>query len=82
MEFQSDLDGRTRLMLSIVEDMFVSDPELRLCEGLRLLRSIETACARAGADRLEVFMRYIRPQLHERLLQCFGITPDPFRRIN
>ena len=69
-------------MLAVVEDVLTKDPELRLCEGLRLLRSVETACARAGADRLDVFVRFIRPQLYERLLQCFGICADPFRRVN
>lgn len=79
---EDELDGRTRLMLSVVEDMLNGDSELRLCEGLRLLQSIETACARAGSEGLDVFVQHIRPRLHAQLLHGFGICPDPFRNVN
>lgn len=76
------LDARSRLMLAVTRDLLLRDPELTLCEGLRLIDAMGTALGRVDSGELDVFEEYIRPHLRSLLLGRFGIAGDPHREIN
>ncbi len=62
-------------MLDVTCHTLRSDPELRLCEGLRLIESARTAVARLAPQWLEQFDQEVLPRLREILMQRFGF-PD------
>ena len=89
MGFEDDLqlpeggfDGRCELMLGVTCDTLRSDPELRLCEGLRLIDATHRAVARMAPEALDLFERRVLPQLRSILMTRFGVTDLPPGGLN
>jgi len=76
------LDSRCELMLDVTCQTLRSDPELRLCEGLRLIDATRTAVARMSPHSLDAFERVILPQMRKILLERFGLTALPPGGVN
>ncbi|GEM_PF-3043772 len=70
-------EARCRLMGEMVLDIIRSDPELKLCEGLRLLEATRSAVARMDSGSLDHFEARILPLARRTLLERFGIDPTP-----
>jgi len=71
-----EFDDRCRLMLDVTCHTLQSDPDLKLCEGLRLIESTRTAVARIAPSSLDLFETRILPEMREILLERFGICDD------
>ena len=69
-------DSRCQMMLEVTIQTLKSDPELRLCEGLRLIEATRTAVARLAPTALDRFDDEILPQLRRVLMARFGVA-DP-----
>lgn len=59
-----------------------SDPELRLCEGLRLIDATRTAVSRLAPDSLEKFDNRVLPHMRSILMDRFGLPELPTLPIN
>ncbi len=70
-------DAHCGLMLDVAIETLRSDPDLRLCEGLRLIDSTRTAVARLAPALVEHFDRHVMPAMREVLMQRFGVAIDP-----
>jgi hypothetical protein len=79
---EGGFDGRCELMLGVTCDTLRSDPELRLCEGLRLIEATHRAVARLSPDALDVFERQVLPQLRSILMNRFGVAELPSGGFN
>ena len=55
------LSSRCELLLDVTVETIRSDPELRLCEGLRLIEAARTAIARMAPEALDDFERHVLP---------------------
>lgn len=78
----SELDARCGLMLDVTCQTLRSDPELRLCEGLRLIEATRTAIARLVPESLEIFDTTVMPELRRILMERFGVTELPISGVN
>jgi hypothetical protein len=76
------LSPRCQLMLDVTCHTLRSDPDLRLCEGLRLIEATRTAVARLAPEMLEQFERRIMPQMRELLMERFGIDAASLPNVN
>ena len=76
------LDTRCQLMLEVTSRILNSDPDLRLCEGLRLIEATRTAMGRMAPDALESFDAHVLPRLRSLLLDRFGISLDCVLPVN
>ncbi len=79
---QSDPMERCELLLDVTLDTLRSDPELRLCEGIRLIEAARTAVARLAPSALDRIEATILPQMKEVLMERFGITTLPDEPCN
>lgn len=79
---QCDPLARCELLLEVTLDTLRSDPELRLCEGLRLIEAARTAVGRIAPSAAEEFERSILPQMKSALMERFGITTLPNEPFN
>ncbi len=70
------VEARCRLMGEVVLDIIRSDPELKLCEGLRLLEATRSAVARLDSGSLDHFEARVLPLARRVLLERFGIDPS------
>jgi len=75
-------DARCVLMLDVTCQTLRSDPDLRLCEGLRLIEATRTAVARMSPASLEIFENRVLPQMRNILLDRFGLPELPRLPIN
>jgi len=73
MPGQSDQASRCALMVEVTLETLRDDPELRLCEGLRLIEATRTALGRAAPTELERFDRELLPRMRHILMQRFGV---------
>jgi len=71
----AEAEARCRLMGEVVLDIIRHDPELKLCEGLRLLEATRTAVARTDSGSLDHFEGQVLPLARRVLLERFGIDP-------
>ena len=71
------IEARYKVMLEVALDTLRSDPELRLCEGLRLIEATRTAVARHAPDHLGAFEKGVLPQMREALMDRFGMVLCP-----
>ena len=72
------LDERCVLMVDVTCDTLRSDPELLLCEGLRLIDATRKAVQRLSPHAQEAFEARIVPHMREILLERFGLVDgDP-----
>jgi hypothetical protein len=69
-----DLDARCVLMLDVTCHTLRSDPDLRLCEGLRLIEATRTAVSRLAPESLESFDDCFLPQMRSILMERFGVS--------
>ena len=74
-ELGSLLSHRCEMMLEVTCETLRSDPELRLCEGLRLIEATRASMARLAPGSTDLFELHILPQLREILLERFGVVP-------
>ena len=77
--FDSDagFEARYQVMLDVTLDTLRTDPDLKLCEGLRLIEATRTAVARNAPDFLEVFEAEVLPRLNGALTDRFGVVICP-----
>jgi hypothetical protein len=73
----ADFEARYGVMLDVTLDTLRSDPDLKLCEGLRLIEATRTAVARHAPDRLDAFDAQVLPRLNEALMDRFGLVDFP-----
>jgi hypothetical protein len=66
-------DARCELMLDVTFDTLRSDPDLRLCEGLRLIEATRDAVSRLAPTSLEAFDSRVLPRMREALMTRFGV---------
>ena len=78
-------DARCELMLDVTWQTLRSDPELKLCEGLRLIEATRVAISRLAPESAEFFERQVLPQMRSALMERFGVTisscPGVFRVV-
>jgi len=83
MDFTYDaFDARCVLMLDVTCQTLRSDPELRLCEGLRLIEAARIAVSRLAPASLETFEAQVMPQMRTILLERFGVVDLPSLPLN
>lgn len=75
-------DGRCELMLDVTWQTLRSDPDLKLCEGLRLIDATRTAVSRLAPGSTELFDRDVLPQMRTALMERFGLSELPANPIN
>lgn len=75
-------DARCELMLDVARQTLRSDPDLKLCEGLRLIEATRTAISRLAPSSLEDFERFVLPELRSTLMERFGLSELPAGPIN
>jgi len=69
-----EADCRYKLLIGVTSETLRSDPDLRLCEGLRLIEAARTAVARMDPGGLEIFDQRIGPLLRQTLMERFGVA--------
>jgi hypothetical protein len=75
-------DARCVLMLDVTCHTLRSDPELRLCEGLRLIEATRTAVSRLAPASLDTFEIRVLPQMRSILMERFGVIELPRHQLN
>lgn len=75
-------DARCSLMFDVACHTLRSDPDLRLCEGLRLIEATRTAVARLAPELLETFEHFVLPQMRSILMARFGVPELPTLPVN
>ena len=75
-------DARCELMLDVALQTLRSDPDLRLCEGLRLIEATRTAVSRLAPTSMDLFEREVLPQMRSTLMERFGLSELPANPIN
>ena len=87
MEGGEDMTGsgfgpRCELMLDVTFQTLRSDPELKLCEGLRLIDATRTAVSRIAPGSLNDFDRDVLPRMRTALMERFGLSELPAGPVN
>jgi hypothetical protein len=75
-------DERCELMLDVTLQTLRSDPDLKLCEGLRLIEATRTAISRLSPSSMDFFERRVLPQMRSALMTRFGVNELPANPIN
>ena len=75
-------DARCELMLDVAWQTLRSDPDLKLCEGLRLIEATRTAISRLAPSALDIFERRVMPQMKSSLMERFGLEEWPTDGVN
>lgn len=75
-------ESRCELMLDVTRRTLESDPDLRLCEGLRLIEATRAAMMRLAPSSLDVLETEILPDLKSVLMERFGLSELPPGPIN
>jgi len=73
----NNTESRYSVMLDVAMQTLGNDPELKLCEGLRLIEATRTAVARHAPASLDVFESQALPQMREALMHRFGMVTCP-----
>ncbi len=81
-DFRSRVSARCGLMLEVTCQTLKDDPDLRLCEGLRLIEATSKAVARLAPEALGVFEAEILPHLRSVLMERFGLSELPDGPVN
>ncbi|MBW2704636.1 MAG: hypothetical protein JRF33_27785 [Deltaproteobacteria bacterium] len=70
--------SRYDVMLDVAMQTLAHDPELKLCEGLRLIEATRRSVARHSPSSLDIFESRVLPRMRETLMHRFGmvICPD------
>jgi hypothetical protein len=75
-------DQRLELMLDVTLQTLRSDPDLKLCEGLRLIEATRTAISRLAPTSVDVFETHVLPQMRAALMERFGVGELPTGDVN
>ncbi len=75
-------NARCRLMLDVTWQTLRSDPDLKLCEGLRLIEATRIAVARLAPETADIFERNVVPQMRAALMERFGVSDLPTESVN
>ena len=75
-------DARCELMLDVTWQTLRTDPDLKLCEGLRLIEATRTAISRLAPSSVEVFESKVLPEMRSALMERFGVSELPTGDIN
>jgi hypothetical protein len=70
-------ESRYEVMLDVAMQTLANDPELKLCEGLRLIEATRTAVARHSPASLDIFESRVLPRMRETLMHRFGMVTCP-----
>ena len=81
-DFYLPLDARSELMLDVTCRTLEEDPELKLCEGLRLIEATRTAISRMAPDSLGLFESDMLPRMRSILMERFGLSELPPGPVN
>jgi hypothetical protein len=81
-DFYSPLDARSELMLDVTCKTLEEDPELKLCEGLRLIEATRTAISRMAPESLNLFESDMLPRMRSILMERFGLSELPSGPVN
>jgi hypothetical protein len=81
-DFRSHADVRCELMLDVTRRTLEEDPDLRLCEGLRLIEATHKAVRRLAPDAIEAFENEELPSLRNILMERFGLSELPPGPVN
>ena len=81
-DFRSKADARCELMLDVTRKTLEEDPDLRLCEGLRLIDATRKAVSRLAPEAIEAFENEELPSLRSILMERFGLSELPSGPIN
>ncbi len=76
------LDARCALMLEVTCQTLRCDPDLRLCEGLRLIDAARTAVSRIAPEALTTFDDQLLPRMRGILMERFGVSDLPGMPVN
>jgi hypothetical protein len=75
-------DARCELMLDVTRRTLESDPDLKLCEGLRLIEATHRAVARLAPHAVDHFESEVLPVLRSVLMKRFGVAELPSGPLN
>jgi hypothetical protein len=81
-DFRSKVDARCELMLDVTRKTLEEDPDLKLCEGLRLIEATHKAVSRLAPEAVEAFENEELPNLRDILMVRFGLSELPPGPIN
>jgi len=81
-DFRLLLDARCGLMLDVTSRTLQEDPDLKLCEGLRLIEATHRAFARLAPDIVQSFEAIELPRLRLILMERFGLAELPPGPLN
>ncbi len=81
-DFRSMVDARCELMLDVTRKTLEEDPDLKLCEGLRLIEATHKAVSRLAPEAVEAFENEELPDLRNILMERFGLSELPSEPIN
>jgi hypothetical protein len=81
-DFRSKVDARCELMLDVTRRTLEEDPDLKLCEGLRLIEATHKAVCRLAPDAVQEFETEELPNLRSILMERFGVSELPSGPIN
>lgn len=76
------ITARCELMLDVTRRTLEEDPDLKLCEGLRLIEATRKAFARLDPDSVASLEAEILPDLRRILMDRFGLAELPPGPIN
>ena len=74
--------ARCELMLDVTRRTLESDPDLKLCEGLRLIDATHRAISRLDPDAVPSFEADELPRLRRILMERFGVSELPGGPVN
>jgi hypothetical protein len=81
-EFRSEAGARYELMLDVTRKTLEEDPDLLLCEGLRLIEATRQAVGRLVPEAIASFEDKELPNLRSILMRRFGLSELPTGPIN
>ena len=81
-ESDSLTGSRRELMLDVTRRTLREDPDLKLCEGLRLIDATHKALVRMDPGSVEDFEAEILPDLRRILMERFGLSEFPTGPVN
>jgi hypothetical protein len=81
-DFRSKANARCELMLDVTRRTLEEDPDLRLCEGLRLIEATRTAVGRLAPEAVDAFENEELPGLRNILMERFGLSELPPGPVN
>ena len=82
VDFRSKVDAQCELMLDVTRRTLEEDPDLLLCEGLRLIEATRKAVGRLAPDAIQAFENEELPSLRSILMERFGLSELPSGSIN